>query len=261
MVTPDPKDEGQQTLAVAAESSAGTGLGGLIRTIALGLNAWAVAVALPTRAGGIHGTADVVLVLLPLAALALGARAMARGRDSALGLLAIGVPVLIVTAVAGRADPELSDRYGTATTVLAALSIAGYVSVVADALGRPRHVHATRETALALAARARPSSRGLRALVLGTTSVLAMVLTIVVPALGSTASAREVWGEAADEGRVLTALVGATVACIAAGAIVGPALRAQRPGPARDGTLAITLSLVVAATGAVAWAILRSVSP
>ena len=62
---------------------------------------------------------------------------------------------------------------------------------------------------------------------------------------------------------MLTAIVGGAIACIATAAIVGPALRAPRSGPARPGerTLPVTLSLVVAATGAIAWAILQRVSP
>jgi hypothetical protein len=268
MVTSDPKDERPIDVLGSTETSADSvrlvPIGGaILRVGALGLNAWAVAVALPARIGGVYGTADLVLIALPLIALVLGLRAMARRDASALGLLAVAVPVLLVTAVAARADPALSDRYGTATTILAALSSLAYVIATADALGRPTALRATRESKLAVAARARPTSRGLRALVLGTTSTVALLLAIVLPALGTHASAAEAWGEAADEGRVLTAIVGAAIACIATGAIVGPSLRAARVGPTRpgQGALAVTLALVVAATGTIAWAILRSVGP
>ncbi len=260
MVTSDPKGEGENSSAASTETS-GDGHGALVRLLALGSNAWAVAVALPARAGGVHGVADWVLIALPLVALALGVRALARRSGAALGLLAVGVPVLLVTGVAARADPQLSDHYTPATTVLAALSVLAYVVAVAHALGRPPLLHATRETKLALAARARPAARSLRALVLGTTGTVALLLAVAVPALGSHETAVQAWGEAADEGRVLTAIVGATIACIATGAIVGPSLRAERPGAARDAALPITLSLVVAATGAIAWAILRSIGP
>lgn len=268
MVTADPKDEHAKELLATTESSTersrSTGLAGpMVRVGALGLNAWAVAVALPAQIGGVFGVADAVLIALPLFGLVLGLRAMARRSEAALGLLAVGVPVLLATAVAARADPSLSDRYGVGTTTLAALSLLAYVVATADALGRPSLVRATKETKLALAARTRPPSRGLRALVLGTTSTVALLLAIVVPAIGTHQSAVEAWGEAADEGRVLTAIVGGAIACLVTAAIVGPSLRAARPGPARagEGTLTVTLSLVMAATGAITWAVLRTISP
>jgi len=266
MVTSDPKDERPGDVAADPGPSGGrsTGRTGApaLRVGVLGLNAWAVSVALPARGTPLI-LADVVLILLPLLALALGLRMMGRRSEGAMGLLAVGVPVLLVAAVGGRSDAALSDRFGTLTMILAAFSSLAYVVAVADALGRPALLRETKETKLALAARVRPSSKGLRALVLGTTSTIALLLTIVLPALGTHASASAAWGEAADEGRVLTAIVGAAIACITTAWIVGPTLRAERAAPTRrgEGTLTVTLSLVVAATGAIAWAILRTVTP
>jgi hypothetical protein len=264
MAVADPKDESPREAPASADSSTAAPPSRarlVLRVGALGVNAWAVAVALPAQIGGIYGTADVVLVLLPLVALFLGLRALARDQAAALGLLGVGVPVLIATAMAGRADPALVDRYGTMTTILAALSLLAYVVAAADALGRPARLRETKESKLAASARARPSSRVLRALVLGTTSAFALVVAIVAPAIGSHRAAMEAWGEAADEGRVLAAIVGGAMACVAAAVIVGPALRAERSSPrTRDVALKVTLALVVAATGAIAWAILRTVS-
>lgn len=268
MVSADPNADREIDHPAGTETSGNTGRstwikGAIVRVGALGLNAWAVAALIPALIGGVYGTADIVLTLLPLVALVLGLRSMAQNNGAALGLLAVGVPVLLVTAVAARSDPALGDRYGTATMILSALSMLAYVIASADALGRPALLLATKESKLAIAARARPSSRGLRALVLGTTSTVALLLAIVVPSLGSRATATQAWGEAADEGRVLSAIVGAAIACIMTAAIVGPSLRAARPTAGRpaEGTLTVTLALVVAATGAIAWAIMRSLSP
>jgi hypothetical protein len=266
MVTDDPKEERAENATASAERSAPSARpsvgAGVVRVGALGLNAWAVAIALPASAGGVFGTADLVLIALPLVALVLGLRALARSDRAALGLLAVGVPVLLVTGVAARADPALGERYGTVTMILAAFSTLAYVIATADVLGRPPKLHTTKESKLALGTRARPAARGLRALVLGTTSTVAMLLAVVLPALGSHQSAMEAWGPAADEGRVLTAIVGGAIACITTAAIVGPALRAPRSGAVRPGerTLPVTLSLVVAATGAIAYAILTRIS-
>src|SRR5687767_10581057 len=59
-----------------------------LRVGALGLSAWVVSVGLPVREGGIHSPADVVLVVLPIVALALGVSYFARDRREATPLLA-----------------------------------------------------------------------------------------------------------------------------------------------------------------------------
>jgi hypothetical protein len=263
MAAADPKDdhdvEAPAMLPLATTRSSPFD-GATIRIMALGLNAWIVAVLLP-GARGASPIADAVLTALPLLALLLGIAARPRARDSALGLLAVGVPVLLATAIAGRSDPALSEHYGTGTTILAASSTIAYVVAVAHALGRPSVLRSTTETKLARAARARPSARGLRALVVGTTTTVALVLAIAVPAMGTRAAAIETWGEAADEGRTIAVIAGGLIACIATAAIVGPSLRAERAIARRgEPALTITLSLVVAATGAIAWGILRMVA-
>jgi hypothetical protein len=257
MATQDPKDDHEGDTNVVAP---GNTRSASVRMLALGINAWIVAVLLP-GASGDAPIADAILTALPLAALLVGLVAYHRARESALGLLGVGVPVLIASAVAGRSDPIASDHYGTGTVVIAALSVVAYVVAVAQVLGRPASMRSTSETKLARGARARPAARGLRALVVGTTGTVALLCAIAVPAMGTRVAAREVWGEAADEGRVIAAIVGGVIACVATAAIVGPSLRAERGSVARtDVATTVTLSLVVAATGAIAWAILRTVA-
>lgn len=266
MVSADPKDDRESEREIAVETSAVSGraraLAGLIvRVGVLGLNAWVVIVALPASLGPALIFADAVLVGLPLVALAIGLRMLWQRRDEALGLLIVGVPVLLATAVAGRSDPALVDRYGTATTILGALSMLAYVIAAAHAIGRPAVLRATEESKLARSVRARADGRGLRALVLGTTCTMAFLIAIVVPAMGSRAGAVEAWGDAADEGRTLAAIVGGAIACVAAAVIIGPSLRAARPtSRPSEGTLTLALALLVAATGAIAWGILGSLT-
>ncbi len=230
-----------------------------LRVGALGLSAWLVSVAVPVAEGGIHSPADVVLVVLPAFALALGLRFFGRARPEATPLLTIAFPTLIATAIAGRADPALGDRYGTPLIVLSGLAMLAYVIAAAHALARPTLLRETRVSKLTAAADVSGRGRILRALVLGTSATAALVLTIFLPALGTRARFTEAWGEAADEGRVLVAVVAAAIATFALTVIVGPALRAPRPGEGRAGGDAVTIvaSLVVAVTGVMAWAILR----
>lgn len=267
MVTPDPKDERLEDRSATEtypEPERAGGLGGAaIRLLALGINAWIVGILLPASGAPSLALADQVLIALPPIALVLGLRALLRRDPSALGLLGVAVPVLSVAAMAGRSDPALASRYGTATTLFAVASSIAYVVGVAHVLGRPAALRATRETKLAASTRLRPPARALRIAVLATTAVLAFAIAVVAPALGTQEAMIEQWGEAASEGRVVTAIVGGAIACIATAIVVGPSLRAERGRPARpgEGTLTVTLSLVVAATGAIAWAILRTVAP
>lgn len=267
MVTSDPKDERPEERSATTESSRApepsTGRrGAAIRLLALGLNAWIVGIVLPALAAPALAPSDQVLLGLPPIALLLGLRALLRKDASALGMLGVAFPVLSVAAMAGRTDPALATRYGTATTLFAVASSVAYVVGVAQVLGRPTALRATRETKLAASTRLRPPARLLRMAVVSTTAVLAFGIAVVAPALGSQEAMVEQWGEAASEGRVVSVIVGGAVACIATAMVVGPSLRAARGRAPRPGeaTLTLTLSLVVAATGAIAWAILRTVS-
>ncbi len=267
MVSADPKDERLEERSATTEASPepartdGRG-GAAIRLLALGLNAWLVGVVLPASTGPGLAGADLVLIALPPVALVLGLRSFVRTEPVALGLLGVAFPVLSAVAMAGRTDPALASRYGIATTIFAVVSSAAYVVGAAHVLGRPVALRATRETKLAASTRLRPPARGLRLAVVGTTAVLAFAIAIVAPTLGTQEGMVEQWGSAASEGRVVAAVVGGAVACIATAVVVGPSLRAARGRPARpaESTLTVTLALVVAATGAIAWAILRSVS-
>lgn len=232
-----------------------------LRVGALGVSAWIVSVAVPLANGGVYSSADVVLVVLPLIALAVGARFFARDRPEATPLLAIAFPALIATAMSGRADPALAQREGAPLIILSGLAMLAYVVAAAHALARPSVLRKTRVSKLAASPDTSRRSRMLRALVLGTAAAFGLVLTIVVPALGSRASLVQSWGEAVDEGRVLVAILAAAVVTFALTVIIGPALRAPRPGEVRAGSdgVTITASLVVAVTGAMVWAILRMI--
>src|SRR5690349_3038865 len=63
-----------------------------VRVGALGASAWLVAVLVPLAEGGVHSSADIVLVMLPVLALALGLRSFAGDRPEATPLLTIAFP-------------------------------------------------------------------------------------------------------------------------------------------------------------------------
>ncbi len=234
-----------------------------LRVGALGVSSWLVSVAVPVAEGGVHSPADVVLVVLPLVALLLGVRFFASARPEATPLLGIAFPALVATAMAGRADPALSERYGAPLLVLSGVAMLAYAVAAAHALARPEALRETRVSKLAASPDAGRHARALGALVLGTASLAALVLTIVVPALGSRAEWAEAWGEAAEEGRVLVAILAAAVTAFGLTVVLGPALRASRASEVRPGGDHVTVaaSVVVAVTFAMAWAMLRVVDP
>lgn len=87
-------------------------------------------------------------------------------------------------------------------------------------------------------------------------------LALVTPMLGSDATYREAWGDAASSARVLVAVVGGAVAVVAIAAIVAPGLR-QKPADAthtlrRTLIRALLYVLAAAAFAGVAWAITRA---
>lgn len=234
-----------------------------MRVGSLGLAAWFATLVVPALEGGRPAPVDLVLMGLPLVALGLGLRALGaaeRGRGAAAALLLIGVPTLLATAMAGGTDPAQSDRYGMPLLLLGALSTLAYAASAAHALGLPEATRPTSTTKLPSATRARAPSPVLRRLVLGTAIAGAVILALVVPSLGGRATYAVAWGDAAEEGRVLTAIVGATVAAVVLAVIVGPSLRAARPvaHPRSDGA-SLVAALLVAVTGAMAWAMLRLV--
>jgi hypothetical protein len=230
-----------------------------LRVGALGLSAWGVSIAVPLSEGGAHSPADVVLAVLPLIALGVGIRFFASARAESTPLLAIAFPALIATAMAGRADPALSERYGTQMIILSGVAMLAYVVAAAHALARPSVLRETRVSKLAASPDGSGRARALRLLVVGTAAVAALVIAVVMPALGSHASFAATWGASADEGRVLVAIVAAAVTTLGLTVIIAPALRAPRPGEVRQGADSVTIaaSLVVAVTGVMAWAILQ----
>jgi hypothetical protein len=264
----DPKSDPRPGVGPSLAEDSGrpaqrTGLGVAVRVGVLGIAAWFVTVGVPALEGGRPALVDLVLMVLPLIALAGGVRGLgtASGEAGATsGLLLIGVPTLLATAMAGGSDPALSDRYGTALLLLGAIATLAYAAAAAHALGLPPHLRSTTTTKLPSAARARPGAPALRRLVLGTAVVGAVVVALVVPSLGSRAQYALAWGEAAEEGRVLTAIVGGAVGSVVLAVIVGPSLRAARPvGRPRGDGAALVASILVAVTGAMAWAMLRFV--
>lgn len=257
-----------------------------IRALALGANVWVIALVLPMVHGGARGVLDVLAAPLPLVPLALGVAALARNgarperagrsRAIAVAMLLVAFPVALAIVLASRADLADRDAWGPLGLFVAAVSLLGYGAIAAEACARPLGLRASTAQALstplgAAALVAAPDRRAvadrgagldrrtvLRRGVIAAATLGGLAVAVVAPALGSRAALLRAWGDAADEATVLASIVGASASAFALAALIGPRLRAARPGDApRRPALRIALTLLIGASALVAYLLLR----
>jgi hypothetical protein len=251
--------EPEGALQRAAERPAGAARA---RLAILGVNAWIVALLVPSLhldvwrdGGGLD--LGLLVSIAPLVVLAVALAVPHRGA-ARWGLLA-GYPASIALALAVRGELAERDAHGTIGLVLAALSLLAFVAAAAHASSH-QPGSAQRETPLERDPVAEPvARRWVRRALLAIAAAGALALTLVAPTLGGRRARVERWGEAADDATVLAAVVASTVACVAIGAIIGPALRAARPGshPPAQRQRRLAASMLLAVAAGVGWLVLR----
>lgn len=233
---------------------------GALRVGILGLNAWTVALLIPTLHVGVGTTLETLLAISPLIALGLGVYWLDQRRAWARWALLGAVGPALCLAIALRDELVAREAFDPAGMLLAAVSLLAYLAAAAHALTRPRapressvHPLRTKEPVAEPAPR-----RWLRRALLGTASMGALAIAVLAPAWAERSARVEAWGDAADDGAVLTAIVAAISAAVALGAVIGPGLRADRKprDPAKD-RRRFALSLGVAIVGAIGWLVLR----
>lgn len=204
------------------------------------LNAWLLALVLPSLHVGVDGVAGALRLLLPLPALAIGLPRL-ESPEVARGALLAAFPALLITAVA--LDPRLaSGAHGVAGMLLSALSLVAALAVGGGTIARPEpRTHRHRFTS-AKAPVAEPQRRRMLRRFLVVASGLGALFAVVLAPLWVPEGADARWEDAVRDGEVLTAVVATFVAAAALGTIVGPGLRAerasrQRPPSARRAVL------------------------
>lgn len=221
------------------------------------LNAWLVALVLPSMHVGVDGAAGALRLLLPLSALAIGLPRLA-SPDLARGALLAAFPALLITAIA--LDPRLaSGAHGVAGMLLAALSLVAALALAAATIARPEpRAHRHRFTS-GKAPVAEPQRRRLLRRFLVTASGLGALFAVVLAPLWVPEGADARWEDAVRDGEVLTAVVATFVAAAALGTIVGPGLRAERASRQRPPSLRrAILWTVTAVTSFLLYALLRA---
>lgn len=228
---------------------------------ALGLNAWLVVHLIPSLYVGAALGPTLLLAALPLGALAGGALCLGARRAAARWILLAAYPPCLAAAVGLRDELVTREAYDEATTLLAAASLLAYLAAAAHATSRaPSHEPVTVHPLVGEPPVVEPPARRwLRRVLLALAALGGFAVAVLGPAIGSRRARIDAWGEAADEGAVLTAVVAAVVAAAAVGAIVGPRLRAERrrPGDAARARRRSAAALVVAIAAGLAWLLLR----
>ncbi len=216
------------------------------KVLTSGLIAWAVVLALPIGVAAPRAAAwpSLVALLAPLALASLLWRHEVLRR----GLLVIGHPVALALGVALSPQLAALDAYPPTMRLLAALAFLAYgaAASVADAGDEPAGIAVEWLSAVggdpALARRSR-----WRAVWLGAGTLAALLLTVVVPALGP--DARSGFGaEAAAAAETLVAVIAAALGVVVVAGFVGPATRRRRTRLGRR-WFRVALYLMVAAVG------------
>lgn len=240
-----------------------------LRAAVLGANTWALGLLLPSLHAGTR-TIDAVLLPVPLVALGIGAwalgRAAPRERSIATVALLVGFPVSVAVVLALRSDLAERDAWGPLGLFALSLSALAYAAMAAEACARPLRLRAStaQDLPTPLTA-AEPRARTwLRRLVLGVTTLGALAMVSIAPALGSRTELLRAWGDAADEATVLASIAGAAAGALALAGILGPRLRADRgtkPTGLPRRSVRVALSLLMATLGIVSYLVLRHFEP
>jgi len=236
-----------------------------LRVGLLGLNAWLVVCLVPALFLGLDSLGSAAATLGPLLPLAAGVAWLGSRRELARWcLLAIFPPALGAT-IALRAD--LVDRhvFDGPVILVAAASLVAYVAAAAHACARPRsHKESSAHPLTAKDPVVEPRARRwIRRALLATAGVGGFAMVAIAPTSGSHPARSEPWGEAAGDGSVLTVVVASVIAAFALGAVVGPALRAERR---RAGTSAsrrrhLAVAMIVGTVAGLGWLVLTHLAP
>lgn len=240
-----------------------------LRLAALGLNAWAVLVALPVFQGGLRNSFDLMVAMLPLVPLALGLRFLQTAPLNGLrgnrlvetGALLIAFPIALAVGAAARIDLVAKDAWSAFGLAAAVASMMAYGAYAAESCGRATPSRASTAQPLNRAgARPNLTRTWLRRSLLATLTVGAVLLAVVAPMSGTRVELIRRWSEAANEATVLACIVGTAAGSIGLAALLGPSFRAARKPEISTAqqSLRIAAALLLATVTVTAFAVYRS---
>ena len=249
------------------------------RVALLGLNLWAVVLAIPIGHWSGHTTplgwllvgAPLGLLVAGVYALArqhipqvaqekttppgIGAAARASSTIGAMWLLIAGFPSALAAVIASRAELRDLGAASPLDLAIACVSLAAFGGAAAAAVSRPRATRRTTRQPLAAPPDPVPGATTrttARRVLLGVGAVGALALVAIAPTLGGRAGLEQAWGEGAAEGALLASVAGSTLATLVLSVFIGPGLRAARARPAkRPSVQRVLLSVLLVAGGAI----------
>lgn len=228
--------------------------------LASGLLTWLSAVLLPClHRGQTLSLVTTLLLLLGPVALGLGLKlAQAHDKTAAYALLT-GFPISLALPLSRLDHDHALATFSAENLGISLFSFAAFLALASTLCAHPRAIRAVEHRPLGEIAPVESEARKQRIgqLTLGVV-FLGAIGMVTLSASETPAHFREVWGRAAPEGATLTALTAGIVGALAL-SIVGPALRAARgPLPSASPPRKVLWLLSVAASGLVAYALLRS---
>jgi hypothetical protein len=201
--------------------------------IALGANAWLVANVLPLAFAGPRSIAAVLLVAIPIAALAAGVwLTSVRPMLAEWGLFGV-FPTLLAAVSATLPAVTVQTPYSAVGGVLAAISLVAFGAGAAHALGRPLVLREAVQKPLGGIAPVdeEPKRRLLRRLLLGLGGVGALAIAMIAPLAGATEGYEAAFGEHASTAATLIVTLAGAIASAVLVFFVGPSLRSTRVAP------------------------------
>ena len=200
------------------------------RLVVLGVNVWAVLLAVPLWSAQPRTAAGALWLALPLACLAAGLLSLPASRRVAAWLLLGLYPTSVASVAAALPQLTIATPYSTPGLLVGALSLAAFGAGAAFSATRPAQLrpNTSRPLGSVVPIEEHTGRRRVRWALLGVTSVGALAIAVVAPAVSDRAGYEALWGEAAGEAAVLTAVVAGALAAATLALFVGPTLRASR---------------------------------
>jgi hypothetical protein len=233
-----------------------------LRVLLLGANVWVLGVLWPLLGSRSTSPTELVAGLLCPLPLLLGGTSSAAGSSLFLrsSLWLVAYPAAFAVAVAVRPEGLNQHLYGPLGLVLLWLSLCAYgASAVTATAGRAPELAAV-HTALGTEPGDTPQRRRtpLQLGVIGMFFAGAGALCLVAPQWGGQSLLEQAWGDAAQSGGVLTAVVGAALGVATLAIYLSAALRAKRePEPHSDAPLRVAWFLFLALLGIVTYFVIQ----
>jgi hypothetical protein len=255
------------TVAGSAQAPPGARTRSLLAVVLLGVNLWGMAVLWPllgsARAPALErwlAPACLVPLWLGAAAYLLLARRPRLANTVASGSWLAAYPAALASWLAARAERDNLSQLGAAASSMVVLALCAFGACAAAACAERRAPVTAVHAPLGAEPWDAPGAerRLLQRFIVGLTAAGALAIAVVAPAPSGWDELERGWGEAALEGGVLTAVVGAALGVATLAVFLGGALRTDNTAPPRgEPKLRAAWFLLLALLGGVTYFVVQ----